>query len=281
MAAGLGYIEFATGDILTAAAANGYLASQTVMVFADAAARTAAITSPQEGMFSYLKDSNSTQYYSGSAWVSIGGASPLTTKGDLYTYSTTDARLAVGTNGQTLVADSTAATGLKWAAPTSGLTLITKQSYSTASSVNVNDVFSASYENYLVIVKNSAASAASAFNMRLRVSGADNTTSNYSTALTEANNSATVNRYNTGQTSFFSNTIDQSSVFAMVATFVNPFASTSTSVHFSNSVVISGFRSQTGAGLFDDTASFTGFSLLPQSGATMTGVVAVYGYAIA
>ena len=75
MAAGLGYIEFSTGDVLTATAANGYLASQVVMVFADAAARTTAITSPQEGMISYLKDTNATQYYSGSAWVSIGGAS--------------------------------------------------------------------------------------------------------------------------------------------------------------------------------------------------------------
>ena len=120
MAAGQGYIEFATGDVLTAAAANGYLASQVVMVFADASARTAAIASPQEGMISYLKDTNATQYYSGSAWVSVGGSSPLTTKGDLYTYSTTDARLGVGTNGQVLTADSTAATGIKWATAAGG-----------------------------------------------------------------------------------------------------------------------------------------------------------------
>lgn len=73
MAAGAGYIEFSTGDILTASAANSYLASQVVMVFADAAARTSAIASPQEGMISYLKDTNSTEYYSGSAWAAIGG----------------------------------------------------------------------------------------------------------------------------------------------------------------------------------------------------------------
>ena len=75
MAAGLGYKEFSTGDVLTAADANGYLASQVVMVFASAAARTSAIASPQEGMISYLKDTNSTEYYSGSAWVAIAGAS--------------------------------------------------------------------------------------------------------------------------------------------------------------------------------------------------------------
>jgi len=78
MAAGLGYKEFTTGDVLTAADANGYLASQVVMVFASAAARTSAIASPQEGMISFLKDTNSTEYYSGSAWVAIGGASSPT-----------------------------------------------------------------------------------------------------------------------------------------------------------------------------------------------------------
>jgi hypothetical protein len=121
MAAGLGYIEFTTGDVLTAASANGYLASQVVMVFADAAARTTAITSPQEGMISFLKDTNAVEAYDGAAWVGVGGgSSPLTTKGDLYTFSTTDARLPVGTDGHTLVADSVEATGLKWVAPSGG-----------------------------------------------------------------------------------------------------------------------------------------------------------------
>lgn len=45
-----------------------------------------------------------------------GGASPLTTKGDIYTFSTVDDRLPVGTNGQILTASSGASTGLLWAA---------------------------------------------------------------------------------------------------------------------------------------------------------------------
>lgn len=42
------------------------------------------------------------------------GGSPLTTKGDLYTYDSSDARLAVGSDGQALLADSAEATGLRW-----------------------------------------------------------------------------------------------------------------------------------------------------------------------
>jgi hypothetical protein len=48
------------------------------------------------------------------------GGAPLTTKGDLYGFSTVDARLAVGTNGQVLSADSTQATGLRWVSAVGG-----------------------------------------------------------------------------------------------------------------------------------------------------------------
>lgn len=51
----------------------------------------------------------------GSAFVHIDSGKLLTTKGDLLTYSTLPARLAVGTDGFSLVADSTQALGVKWA----------------------------------------------------------------------------------------------------------------------------------------------------------------------
>jgi len=54
---------------------------------------------------------------SATAWTFIQPlVSPLTTKGDILTYSTTNARLGVGANATIFMADSTATTGNKWIA---------------------------------------------------------------------------------------------------------------------------------------------------------------------
>jgi hypothetical protein len=127
MAAGLGFKTFNTGDVLSAADTNGYL-MQGVLVFASAAARDAAITSPQEGQCCYLKDTDAVQTYSGSAWVGFDDSNAIQNsivdaKGDIVAASGNDtpARLAVGNNGDTLVADSAATTGLRWSpAPSTG-----------------------------------------------------------------------------------------------------------------------------------------------------------------
>ena len=43
-----------------------------VLPFADSAARTTALPSPTDGQYSYLQDTNATEYYNGTAWVSTG-----------------------------------------------------------------------------------------------------------------------------------------------------------------------------------------------------------------
>ena len=77
MAAGLGFKTFTTGEVLTAADTNGYL-MQGILVFATEAARNSAITSPQEGQFAFTKDTNSTWYYDGAAWVASGASGDVT-----------------------------------------------------------------------------------------------------------------------------------------------------------------------------------------------------------
>lgn len=64
-----------------------------------------------------LTDNDVLKYNSATGqWVNgvAGSVSPLTTKGDLYTYSTTNDRLPIGTNNQVLIANSSASTGNSW-----------------------------------------------------------------------------------------------------------------------------------------------------------------------
>jgi hypothetical protein len=65
---------FASGAVLYAADVNSYLMNQSVMVFADAAARNSAITSPTEGMVTYLSDVNNFNVYDGASWIAFAGA---------------------------------------------------------------------------------------------------------------------------------------------------------------------------------------------------------------
>lgn len=60
----------------------------------------------------------------------------LTTKGDLYGFSTLDARIPIGTNNQVLTADSAQALGLKWATPAAGGKVLQVVSATTSTEVS-------------------------------------------------------------------------------------------------------------------------------------------------
>jgi len=73
-----GFKVFAVSEVLTAADVNDYLMEQSICIFADSTARDAQISSPVEGQFCYLADSNVLQFYNGSSWASYIGDGDIT-----------------------------------------------------------------------------------------------------------------------------------------------------------------------------------------------------------
>ena len=87
------------------------------------------------GRVKYTNTSTAQSSFSLYTLVIENNNSTLSTKGDVLTYDTTNVRLPVGSNDQVLTADSSEATGLKWAASPAASTLTTKGdvlSYDTA-----------------------------------------------------------------------------------------------------------------------------------------------------
>ena len=121
---------------------------------------------------------------SGTVTVTNSMATAIDAKGDLIagTGADTFARLAVGTNGQALVADSSTSTGLKWASPASGsFTKITAGSFTGVTGVNIDSIFSSTYKNYFVLVYDfgSSGNAGNTFSLQYRYSGTTDSSSLY------------------------------------------------------------------------------------------------------
>jgi|TARA_R100000482_G_C5060955_1_gene117067 hypothetical protein len=73
-----GFKVFSTGEVLTAADVNDYLMEQSIGIFASSTTRDSQISSPIEGQFAYLSDSNTLTYYTGSSWASYIGDGDIT-----------------------------------------------------------------------------------------------------------------------------------------------------------------------------------------------------------
>jgi hypothetical protein len=197
-----------------------------------------------------------------------------------------------------LSSNSTLATDAEVAATyqtkaTAGLTLITPTSiantggtasigtngtvsFSAASIVSLNDVFSSTYENYKILLNITSAATQDAIFMRLRVAGSDNSSNNYYWSLIYQNVSG-------GTTPSGANSNNLSSSFRVGYSSTNarslievfsPFATSQTSFNAQNGNNNSDFALQ--GGNTSVTTSYTGFTLI--FAGNTTGSVSVYGY---
>ncbi len=189
-----------------------------------------------------------------------------------------------------------AAPGLRLIVPTSvsvgsgsgSVSAVGTVTFSGASSVSLNDVFSSTYDRYKILVDgNTSLTSAVSILMRLRVSGSDNTSSNYRwTSIYLRDNSAapTVSGEGSNGTNTFAvaGSLSSTAGFTAINTIelANPFATKNTALTNINYVYDQsgplGYV-YTGGAIMTVTTSYTGFTLYTSSG-TMTGTIQVYGY---
>ena len=72
------YKVFTNGSVLNASEINDNLMNQSVIVFTNDAARTAAIPTPIEGMVTYLESTDQVYVWTGATWTLLGAAAGLT-----------------------------------------------------------------------------------------------------------------------------------------------------------------------------------------------------------
>jgi hypothetical protein len=226
---------FTTGQVLTAAQQTEI--NTGIPVFATTITRDAAFGGAgekvlAEGQFAYIEATNTTQYYDGATWQSVG--------------------------------------------VTPGLVLVSTTAVS-GTSFSVNNCFSATYKNYRIIYDFTVADQNMVF--RLRVGGADNSTSNYDRVrLIAQNTSAQVatTAAATSWTDYLGS--DGASIWIMDIT--QPFEAAKTGAFLANAYNASAQCTLALGSLQQRQAtSFDGFTI---SGAnSMTGTCYVYGYSLA
>lgn len=177
--------------------------------------------------------------------------------------------------------------GAAWATvgPTQGgLSWINTTAFTTVTSVSLPDnTFSASYRNYRIILEIGALTSDADFTMRLRASGADNTTSNYRTAGNGVNSSASaVTRTGNATSSFNMAEQDAATVgYSLVFDLIAPFQAVETRGHgrytffekVPNGLVGIGFGLH-----FNGTTTFDSLSFISSVASSISGRISAYGY---
>jgi hypothetical protein len=237
--------EFEAFTRLDASDVNTYLMDQSVMSFAGTAARGSAIATPVEGMYSHLNDTDSLQFYNGSAW--------------------TPAALATGAGLIHLKTD----------------TFTNVSSVSVGS--DADPVFSSTYDNYKIIFQSSSSTSTDRqWTMRMRSNTTDESGSVYSFANFQITASATAQNSGGANVSsglLLGNANIAANTYSVVIELRNPFVAEITQANGSGAGGSGSFFNHTSS-MFsvNNTTSYNGFTVLNQSGNFVDGTVSIYGY---
>jgi hypothetical protein len=222
---------------------------------------------------------------SGTVTITNSMATEIDAKGDLVvgTGADTFARLAVGTDGHTLVADSAQATGLKWAAPAGALTKISTTTFSAVATQDIDNIFTSTYNTYLVVIDRLGASDGGYdLQLQMRYGSSTETSAGYYGATVDATPGGSQSVTGTNNGTLFT-----------ISPNAGPVGMGSGQIYFTFSqngggstgiVAISGqyvnFQASAGNYLGGQTPSrvdaYTGLRFMPSAG-TISGTITVFG----
>jgi hypothetical protein len=206
---------------------------------------------------------------------------PLTTKGDLFTFSTIPTRVGVGANDTVLTADSAEATGLKWAAPAgasaTSYTLLNTGGTALTGATTITVSGLSGYNKLFVMIPFlDSAAGASVFTMRLNT----DSTSKYSVngGINKDNNIGSYRQNPDTQTAW--NIGEQGSgAFSGGASVMIDGANSS---GIKVATITTGYSQQDqkqvfAGGIYTGTSVVSSVSVISSSGNLQTGTIYIYG----
>jgi len=160
-----------------------------------------------------------------------------------------------------------------------GLTLVASETFTTVSSLSINDCFTSDYDNYKILFRTTGVSTNLNISARLRASGSDSTGSVYDVLQVNTGEASGPTRgVDFGRTSFFWTFTNTFAARIVTAEIFSPALATTTMM-FSDFFTISatvGSTSQNGQ-FHQTTSAFDGISFIASAG-TMSGTVRIYGH---
>lgn len=152
---------------------------------------------------------------------------------------------------------------------------------SAVSSVSVDSCFSSTYKNYRIIYNLPSFSVAGNFNLRMRVSGSDNSSSNYKYSALNSNSTSPWwdGTVSSSATQLVFHRYTRTDGIDGYIDIFNPFATAYTSLIANG--VNPNFNYSDGSttvGSLTVNTSYTGFTFFPTSGTMTGGTIKVYGF---